>query len=190
MFENAWNAIVWILGTDRETLHAGHMAVRACIVFAAAIFLVRFGDTRFMGRNTAFDIILAIILGSVMSRAITGQSPFFATLAASVVLVALHWLLGAIAFRVSRFGTVVKGQARMLVEDGQIRWDRMKRSHISENDLLQALRINASLEAPDDVAIARLERSGDISIIPAPSQPRVVEIDVRDGVQRIRLEID
>lgn len=190
MFGNVWDAVVWLLGTDRESLNAGHMAVRAAIVFSAAIFLVRVGDTRFMGRNTAFDIILAIILGSVMSRAITGQSPFFPTLVASVVLVGLHWSLAAIAFRSDRFGTAVKGRERQLVEDGALRRDTMSQSHISENDLLQSLRLNASLESPDDVAAAWLERSGDISVITRSSEPRVVDIEVRDGVQRVRLEID
>jgi len=41
----------------------------------------------------------------------------------------------------------------------------------------------------DQVAEARLERNGDISVIKARSEPRVVEIRVADGVQTVRVEL-
>jgi len=54
-------------------------------------------------------VILGFMLGSILSRAITGSSPFFPTLGAALVLVIMHWAFAVAAFRWSRFGTMVKG---------------------------------------------------------------------------------
>ncbi len=117
------------------------------------------------GKSTALDVMLGIVFGSTVSRAITGNAPFFPVLAASLTLVLVHWLLSALVFRSPRFGVVVKGHARTLVRDGEILWHEMQRSHISEHDLQEALRANGKSLDLRDVESAHLERNGDISII-------------------------
>ena len=189
-----------VLGLGADALSAWQMAVRAVIVYAAALTMVRLGEKRFLGKSTAFDVILGVILGSVVSRAITGQSPFFPTLAAGFVLVGLHWVLAWAAFRSDWFGRLVKGTPRTLVQDGEIRWDAMRASHVSDDDLRSALRSQGGVEAPEAVKAARLERSGKISVLPRESDPdfeasggdggpRVVEVRVADGVQYVRIEL-
>jgi uncharacterized membrane protein YcaP (DUF421 family) len=165
------------------------MALRALIIYVTAILLVRLGEKRFMGKNTAFDVILGIILGSVLSRAVTGNAGFFQTIGAGAMLVGLHWLFSVAAYYSDRFGTAIKGDDRILVEDGEIIWDNMRKSHIGENDLLSALRNNGQVQDLSEVKVARFERNGDISVIKRDREPRVVEIAVRDGVQTVRIEL-
>lgn len=157
--------IVWILGLDEEKLTIRHMVTRSVVVFALALVIVRFGNKRFIGGNTAFDVILGVMLGSVISRAITGQSPFFATLCAAIVLVMLHAVFANFAVRFDRFGTMVKGSTRIIIQDGKVDWDAMSRSNLSHNDLLEALRLRASMPDWEKVKEARLERNGEISFI-------------------------
>jgi uncharacterized membrane protein YcaP (DUF421 family) len=156
-----------LLGPDvsGQDLTILQTSVRAVVVFLVAIVLVRIGDERFMGRHTALDVLLGIVFGSVVSRGINGNAPFFATLAASIVLVGVHWTFSAIAFRSRRFGVLVKGRVYRLVKDGEIDWNAMRVCHISENDLKEAIRQHGH---PDDIAkvnAAFLERNGSISII-------------------------
>jgi hypothetical protein len=42
---------------------------------------------------------------------------------------------------------------------------------------------------PRAVGLASLERSGDVSVIPAGRGPRIVEVRVEAGVQTIRIEL-
>ncbi len=167
MVDQIWLWTGWALGLDAPELALGHMLVRAVVVFIFAIVIVRVGKKRFISENTAFDVILGVMLGSILSRAITGQSPFFPTLGASVLLVALHWFFARIAVRWDDFGTLIKGNTRVLIRDGTVDWEAMRRSNLSRNDLLEALRLQANLLTWDQVKEARLERNGEISIIKA-----------------------
>ncbi len=155
------------LGLNAESLGVVQMALRAAIVYFVALAFVRIGDKRFLGKNTAFDVVIGIMFGSVMSRAITSPPDFLPVIVAGGVLVALHFLVALLTFRSDRIGTLVKGQERTLVRDGEIEWTGMATAHITRRDLEGALRMQGNVEEPADVRLATLERSGDISVIPA-----------------------
>ncbi len=101
----------------------------------------------------------------------------------------MHWLFAVLSFHSDRFGDIVKGSERLLVQDGDIQWDAMQSSHISKQDLMGAVRTSAQLGNLARAKEVRLERSGDLSVIERDSEPRVVEILVQDGVQTVRLEL-
>jgi uncharacterized membrane protein YcaP (DUF421 family) len=188
--DGLWGSVERILGLRAEELGAWHMAVRALIVYVATLLMVRIGEKRFLGKSTAFDIVLGIMVGSVVSRAITGSAPFFPSLAAGLVLILSHWLFAALAFHSSAFATLIKGSDRVLVRNGEIQWEAMRKSHIGENDLKTALRIEAGAEDLSSIKEARLERSGDISLIQEQRKPQILEVDVTDGVQTVRIRLE
>jgi uncharacterized membrane protein YcaP (DUF421 family) len=153
------------LGLENKDINVGQMSLRALVVFILAIAMIRIANKRFMGKNAALDVLLGIVFGSMVSRAITGNAPFLPTIVASLVLVLLHWLLSAIAFRSKTFGTLVKGRDSMLVRDGEIQWEAMRKAHLTEHDLQEALRNSGKQPEIREVAAAHLERNGDVSVI-------------------------
>jgi uncharacterized membrane protein YcaP (DUF421 family) len=191
MVEEIRSTAAGLVGGGQDDLNMVQMAVRAFIIYVTAIVLVKLGEKRFMGRSTAFDMILGIILGSVLSRAVTGNAPFLDTIVAGAALVALHWAFSVASFHHDWFGKLIKGRARNLVIDGEIDWESMRKSHISRRDLESAMYSSGRVTELEDVKVARFERSGEISVIPktAKREVGIVEVSVRDGVQRIRIEI-
>lgn len=165
MFEEFVSGVKWILGLDANDLTVGQMAARAVVAYPVGIAFVRIGEKRFIGKFTAFDVIMGIVIGSILARAITGGSPFFASLVAGLVLVSLHYLFANLSYNVGWFGDLVKGSGRTLVVDGSIQWKAMRKSHISERDLMGALRENGGVDDLNQVRLARLERSGNISVV-------------------------
>lgn len=85
------------LSAKAQELGFGQMAARAFVMYVALLIVVRSGKKRFLGRATAFDIVLVITLGSIASRAITGGTVFFAAMLALVVLVFTHWVFSWLA---------------------------------------------------------------------------------------------
>lgn len=154
----------WI-GSDADTITWWQMSIRAVILFVWGTVLIRFGGRRAFGRNTAFDILLAVIVGSMVSRAITATASFFPTIAASTVLVLLHITLTRLSYRSRWLGTWIKGTRTRLVRDGEPDRVAMRRSGITDRDLREAARLQG-LKDIDAIKEASIERSGDISIIP------------------------
>lgn len=189
--ENLWEGLSWALGigTDPKSFSALQVSLRAIVIYTGGLAILRVGENRFLGKFTAFDVVLGFVLGSILSRAINGSGPLLPSLAATALLVTLHYLLAKTAFHTRRLGDLIKGRPETLVRDGRILWDGMRRKSLSQRDLEEALRLKAGLESCDQVQEARFERSGDISVIKKKAEPRVVEISVRDGVQTVRIEI-
>lgn len=178
------------LGKEAQDFNFWQTMVRAVIIYTVALVVVRLGKKRLLGKNTAFDVILGIMLGSVFSRAINGNAPFLGTLTAGAILVFIHWLFSAVAFRQHGFGRLVKGEPKLLVEDGKILWDSMKAHDITEKDLIEMMRLSASTEDVTKISKAMLERNGSISFEKKEKQPKILEVEVKEGVQRIRIEIN
>jgi uncharacterized membrane protein YcaP (DUF421 family) len=177
------------LGLDVQDVNAAQMAFRTVLIYAATLAIVRLGSKRFLSQATAFDAIVAIMLGSVMSRAINGSAPFLPTIAAGLILVGLHWLIAAIAYSSDWFGTLIKGNPVLLIKDGNIQEKGMRQTSVSGKDLEEALRIESHVADPARVKLAYLERNGGISVIPRKPEPRVVNVSVQDGIQTVRIEL-
>ncbi|WP_266204172.1 DUF421 domain-containing protein [Pontibacter kalidii] len=155
-----------IFGLDEDTLTWWQMSARAVWVFFAALLIIRLGNHRIFGKSSAFDIVLGIIFGSILSRAITGNSPFWPTLAAAFVLVMLHKLLASFAFHTSYdVSDFIKGASKTLVKDGELQKETMEENSITKNDLKEAVRSSGSHGGVERIKHAYLERSGNISVI-------------------------
>lgn len=155
-----------LLGLHEQAKDLGfsEMAARSLIVFCFAVVLARVADRRFMGRSACFDFMLGVILGSVLSRGINGQAAFFPTLGASALLVIFHRIVGTLTFHSHQFSRWVKGTARVLVVNGEVNHDEMRRNKITIDDLVENLRLNGNTSRVEDIAEARLERNGSISV--------------------------
>ncbi|MES2693613.1 MAG: YetF domain-containing protein, partial [Verrucomicrobiota bacterium] len=158
-----------LLGLDLEPidLEFRHLVWRTVLVFFVAIVLARLGARRFLAHNAGFDIMVAVVLGSVLSRAISGQSPFFPTLGASVLLVALHHTLATMASHWHWLSVLVKGRPHVLVRDGEPDRAAMARAKITDDDLEANLRLHGNVADLRDVYEARLERNGSVSVVRA-----------------------
>jgi uncharacterized membrane protein YcaP (DUF421 family) len=153
------------LHTAPADLSFQQMGWRALVVFVIGVALVRLADRRFLGRNAGFDILLGVILGSVLSRAINGQAAFFPTLGASALLVLFHRLLGAAACRSHVLSRLVKGQPLTLIRNGSVDREALRKAHMSEDDLEENLRLHGNETGVESIAEARLERNGSISVV-------------------------
>lgn len=153
------------LGVEPKELTFLQISIRGIIVFIATLLMIRLGHKRSLARKTPFDAVLIVILASVLSRAINGSAAFFATLGGSVVIVLIHRLFALIAYHSHAFGILIKGRPEIIVENGNLVMDTMRRNHISKHDLEEDLRLDAELEDISRVQVARVERSGDMSFI-------------------------
>jgi uncharacterized membrane protein YcaP (DUF421 family) len=179
-----------LLGIGAAEISPGQMALRAVLTFVVTVAIIRLGNKRLFGKGTAFDLVVAIMIGSVMSRAITNASALLATWLAGLVLIAMHWLLATLSYHLDWFGPLIKGEPVLLIKDGQLQRDGMREGGVSRADLAQALRAKGSEPDPSRVRLAYLERDGSISVVPRDEGPRILEVSVADGVQTVRIAVE
>lgn len=154
----------YLIGQETPHLAWWQMAIRAAIIFIYGVSLYRLAPRRSFAGLSAFDIVLTVVMGSSLSRALTGNAPLLPTLVATALLIALHALLSALASKSETLSLLVKGRPIRLVHEGAVDWAATRRSQLGKRDLNEQLRMKG-IRALDEVKEAYLERNGSISII-------------------------
>src|SRR5258705_6227865 len=86
------------LGAEPQTLPFVQIWLRGIIVFMFTLLMVRISARRSLARRTVFDSVFLVILASVLARAINGSADLLPTVGGGFAMVAVHRLLGWIAF--------------------------------------------------------------------------------------------
>ncbi|HEV2318482.1 MAG TPA: YetF domain-containing protein [Verrucomicrobiae bacterium] len=153
------------LNLDARNIHFYQILIRSVIVFFALLCMIRLAGRRFLANRNSLDVLLTFLLASLLARAINGNTEFFGTIGAGFFLAALYRSLAWLTCRSPWFGRWLKGLPVPLVDQGQIRKHDLNRHHVSEDDLMEDLRLNGKVNDVSNVRLAQLERSGEISVI-------------------------
>ena len=139
---------------------------RALVVFVYGLAMVRLSSRRVFGSWGALDTIVAIVVGSSLSRVLTGTASVGGTLAATTLLMGLHWVLGKAVAHSDRASKLLEGSAKELARDGKLERAAMLRASISRNDIDEALR-QSHIEHLADTRLVMIEPSGKITVLKA-----------------------
>jgi uncharacterized membrane protein YcaP (DUF421 family) len=150
---------------EGDQLNALQMSIRAFIMFLIALTLIRLGGLRLFSKKSAFDNVIVIMLGAVLARGVVGASPFFSTVVASCIMIAIHRLLAWVSVKSDSLCNLLQGEHIVLFQNGKILWKNMKKVTISKHELMASLRLETKKDTFDDIDIAYLETNGRISFI-------------------------
>jgi uncharacterized membrane protein YcaP (DUF421 family) len=153
-----------LFGPTGGQITTAQEVARAVLVFVYGLILVRLAGRRVFGKWAALDIIVSIILGSNLSRCLTGSAPLWGTFAASALLMILHWLLAMAAARSATLSHILEGRPVHLGQGGQLDAPGLQRHAVSEADIKEALR-GVGLDDHSRSRLIILEPSGKISIL-------------------------
>ena len=128
------------------------------------LVMLRISGKRTFARWSALDIVISIIVGSNLSRALTGSAPLGGTLAAVAVLVGLHLVCTYAAAHSEWWSNLLEGSGVLLGEHGTIDDGTRKRHLISREDLREALR-QKGVERVGQTKTLTLEANGKISVL-------------------------
>src|SRR5687767_7270255 len=144
------NEIIYTLFGEGRELNALQMSCRAFAMFFITLILIRIAGMRAFGTKSAFDNIIVIMLGAILSRAVTGVSPFFPTVMGGLVLVLVHRILAFISIYSPFISHLVKSNDLSLYKNGKLNERNMKRCNLSMGDLMSGVRHNANIASLDD----------------------------------------
>lgn len=144
--------------------------VRASIVYAALLVMVRLTGKRTVGQFTPFDLIVVMLLAEAVSGSVNAQdSSLVGGLIAAVTLVALDVLISIATSRSRKLDALVEGSAVVIGRDGVIYKDVLKRERVAESDVEKSLReSDVDLQ---EMRLAILEADGRISVLKKQPSP-------------------
>jgi uncharacterized membrane protein YcaP (DUF421 family) len=141
--------------------------LRAAIVYIVLLVVFRIAGKRSLAEVTAFDLVLLLIISEATQQAmIDNDNSMTNALLIVVTLIGMNILFSVLTRRWEGFGKLVDDVPLVIVEDGKLVQDRMRRERVSENEVMEAARELQGLERLEQVRYAILERNGHITIIP------------------------
>ena len=152
-----------LIGPDDNPSPA-QFAARGVIIFVLGIAFIRMAGRRSFSQSTPLDIIVAVIVGSNLSRVMTGKVDTLGGILATLVVVVLHRALAMASLRWGWLSRCVKCTPVVLVRGGVADHETMRRHGISDVDLMEGLRLQ-QVEALSDVKLATLEGGGKVSVV-------------------------
>jgi uncharacterized membrane protein YcaP (DUF421 family) len=153
-----------IFGEGRD-LNSLQMGCRALVMFFVMVALIRIAGMRTFGKKSAFDHAIVIMLGAILSRAVVGVSPMVPTLAATLVLAFTHRFVAWLSVYNKTVGSIFKGKKILLYKSGRFNRENMKHSFISEEDLMEGVRLEINSGSLESVEEIFMERTGELSIV-------------------------
>lgn len=139
--------------------------LRAVIVYAVLLGMIRLSGKRTMGQFTAFDMLLIVLLGNAVQNALLGSDTSMSGgLLLAATLIVLNWLVGFATSRSRRVERLLEGAPVVLARNGHVYRDVLRRELVSRDDFAKAMRESGCSDV-DRIHLALLETNGHITIL-------------------------
>lgn len=141
-----------------------HIFIRCVISFFALMLLTKLLGKKQISQLTLFDYITGITIGSIAaSLAVDAQITLYHGIIGLLVWTLLPIAISKITLRNTRFKRLTDGSPSILIQNGKIVYDNLKKERFSVVDLLEELRLKDVFNV-NDVEFAILETSGKLSV--------------------------
>ena len=138
-----------------------------CLVSLLTLFLV----TKMIGKKqvsqfSLFDYVIGISIGNFAAEmAINLDSKYIHGIVAVIVFGLVAYLVSLLTLKSLRIRKFVIGDPNILIKDGKILYNSLKKTRFDINDLLEECRINGYFDI-SEIDYALMEANGKISFLP------------------------
>lgn len=141
------------------------LVIRGTCVYVFMFILLRIWGKKHLGEFAAFDFILLLFISeAVQNSLVDDDKSIFGGMI--VILTFLFWnaLINKVTYRYRKLEIMIDGRPKILIKDGNLNKDIMKKEQITEQELHEALRENGVLDIKQ-VKQATIEINGHISVV-------------------------
>lgn len=139
--------------------------VRTAVLYLIVVLLIRLMGKRQVGELQPSELVVTILISELASIPMQDLSrPVSNGVTAILVLVILELLLSVITLKIPPLRRLFSGKPAIVISDGKIDQQMMKRLRYSIDDLLEGLRTDGCF-CIEDVHYAILETNGTLSVM-------------------------
>ena len=141
--------------------------IRASVVYFMLLVVFRLAGNRSIAQLTTFDFILLLIISeSIQQAMITDDSSVTNAFLLVITLAGLDIMMSLWKHRSERVEKILDGLPVIVIENGKLHRDRMRKERVDEADILASARDAHGIERLDQIKHAIVEASGGISVVP------------------------
>jgi uncharacterized membrane protein YcaP (DUF421 family) len=141
-----------------------YTALRASFVYVFLLIVVRLLGKREVGNTSAFDLIVALILGEVVDEIIYGDVTILQGVVAIGATAIWHLANSWASFRSEIIDKITGAPPTVMIKNGEIQRKHLAKERLNEDELFSELRM-MGVEDIKEVKQATLEPNGKISVI-------------------------
>lgn len=143
------------------------IVVTGVLAYAALILMLRSSGKRTLSKFNAFDFIVTISIGSMLSSIIITKSiPLVDGIAGLAVLIGLQYVITWLSIRSERFQDLIKSKPTLLVHRGVIQASAMRTERVTKEEIETALRGSGKSGLAPTVSVI-LETDGSLNVFEA-----------------------
>ncbi len=156
-----------------------------CLVSLITLFFV----TKMIGKKqvsqfSLFDYVIGISIGNFAAEmAINLDSSYLHGTIAVVVFGIVAYLVSLLTMKNLKIRKFIIGDPNLLIKDGKILYNSLKKSKFDINDLLEEARINGYFDI-SDIDYALMEANGKISFLPKVESQNPTNKDLKLKINR------
>jgi uncharacterized membrane protein YcaP (DUF421 family) len=160
-------------------------AARAVAVYVLILIVIRALGKRTVGNFSAFDLLVALMLGEVVDEIIYGDVRFIQGTVAIVAIGAVAYADSWLAFLHPGLEALLEGKPTVVVRDGEFQRRGMRQERMNERDVFGHLR-SQGVHDMREVHLAVLEHDGSVSVLKQPWAEPAQKADVLEEEQKRR----
>ena len=158
--------------------------LRPICVYAFLVISLRLSGKRELVQLNPFDLVVLLTLSNTVQNAIIGDdNSVSGGIIGATSLLAVNYLVVRFLYGHKRIDQLVEGHADVLIENGAVRLDRLKKELISPTQLEAAAR-KQGFESLNDVQKCILEPGGNLTFI--GKKPATDDIRHQEVVERLK----
>lgn len=139
--------------------------VVSLVAYVCLVVLLRVSGKRTLSKMNAFDFVVTIALGSTLATILLNKDTALAEgVLALGLLIGLQFLITWTSVRVRWMRTLVTGEPTLLLHRGRMIEDSLRRTRVTEDEVLAALRSHGFAALQDAEAVV-LETDGSLSVV-------------------------
>ncbi len=147
--------------------------IRVIILYLVVIIIMRIMGKRQIGQLQPYELAVAIMISELAAVPMQNAGiPIIHGIIPMITILILQLLFSFISLKSVKLRGLICGKPRILIENGKINEENLRKEMYTVNELLEQLRINDNPNIAD-VEFAVLETNGQLSVI-SKSQKRPV----------------
>lgn len=155
------------------------LLIRTLILYSLVVLTLRLMGKKQIGELQPFELAVTIMVSDLASLPMQDtRIPIVHGVIPIITLLFLQAVLSLLELKSEKIRSIVNGTPSILIKDGKIDLNQLKKQNFTASDLLEELRLKNYYNI-EDIQFAILETNGQLSLIPKTELTAVTKADMQ-----------